>query len=145
MSVKDIKTFERRFFEEQNKGKAATMAIMDESYATNIVYHNGTGEDVRGLKDYKQYTNEAYNAFPDLHFTIDDLIVEGDKAVVRFTMTGTHKGVIMGISPTNKKVTIWGIGIDRIVGGKVVESWERVDTLGLMRQLGVIPTPEKGK
>ena len=143
MSAKEIKALTRRSVEEWNKGKAAAMAVIDESYATSIVQHSATGEDIRGLKDYKQLFTEFYNAFPDAHFTIDDMVVEGDKVAVRFTLTGTHKGEYMGIHPTNKKVTGWGIFIDRIAGGKVVEEWQIFDMLGLMRQLGLVPTPKK--
>lgn len=145
MSAKENKALMRRFFEESNKGKAAAMAVIDELCAINFVYHGGGGEEIRGLKDYKQSTSEMYNASPDVHFTIDDMVAEGDKVAVRFTLTGTHKGEIMGIPPTNKKLTIWGINIYRVVGGKFVEGWERADTLGLMQQLGVVPTPEKEK
>jgi predicted ester cyclase len=145
MSAKDLKALTRRFLEEHNKGKAAAMAVIDELYATNIVYHGGGGEEIRGLKDYKQSTSESYNVSPDLHFTIDDMVVEGDKVAVRFTLTGTHKGEFMGRPPTNKKLTMWGINIYRVVDGKFVEGWERADTLGLMQQLGLVPTPGKGK
>jgi steroid delta-isomerase-like uncharacterized protein len=143
MSTKETKALERRFLEEWNKGKAAAMAVIDELCATNCVFHSGTGEDIRGLKDFKQYMSQVFSAFPDIHFTIDDMVVEGDKAVVRYTNTGTHKGEFMGIPPTNKKVTNWLIQIDRFAGGKVVEGWLRFDTLGLMRQLGLVPTPKK--
>jgi predicted ester cyclase len=143
MSAEEIKALERRFIKEWNKGKAATMAVIDELCATNIIYHGGDGEEIRGLKDFKQSMGEFYSAFPDSHFTIDDMVAEGDKVVVRWTMTGTHKGEFGGISPTNKKVTIWGIYIDRIAGGKAVETWERFDTLGLMQQLGPVPPPGK--
>jgi steroid delta-isomerase-like uncharacterized protein len=145
MSAKEIKALERRFFEEWNKGKAAAMAIIDETCATNVVFHSGSGREIRGLKDFKQFNTEIFSAFPDNHFTIDDMIVEGDKVVVRYTFTGTHKGEIMGIPPTNKKVTNWMIEIDRIAGGKFVEGWLRSDTLGFMQQLGVVPTPKKEK
>ena len=141
MSAKEIRALVRRFVEESNKGRAAAMAVIDELFATNIVYHGGGGEEIRGLKDYKQ-SSESYNALPDFHFTIDDMVAEGDKVAVRFTLTGTHKGEFMGRPPTNKKLTIWGINIYRVVGGKFVEGWERADTLGLMQQLGVVPTPE---
>jgi len=99
MSAKDLKALMRRFFEESNKGKAAAMAVIGELCATNIVYHGGGGEEIRGLKDYKQSWSESYNVSPDLHFTIDDMVVEGDKVAVRFTLTGTHKGEFMGASP----------------------------------------------
>jgi len=145
MSAEEIKALVRRFFEESNKGKEAALAVIDELFATNIAYHGGGGEEIRGIKDYKQSTSESYNASPDLHFTIDDIVAEGDKVAVRLTFSGTNKGEIMGIPPTNKKLTIWGINIYRVVGGKFVEGWERADTLGLMQQLGVVPTPKKEK
>jgi len=145
MSVKEIKALERRWFEEWNKGKAAAMAVADELCATDYVVHSGTGENIRGLKDFKQSYSELYSAFPDIHFTIEDMVAEGDKAAVRWTMTGTHKGEFSGIPPTNKKVTIWATTIDRVAGGKFVETWERYDTLGLMQQLGAVPTSRKGK
>jgi hypothetical protein len=143
LSTKDLKAFWRRFVQECNKGKAAMLAVIDESCATNIVFHGATGMDIRGLKDFKQYMSSWFEAFPDGHMAIDDLVVEGDKVVARYTLTGTHKGEFMGIPPTNKKVTIWAIEIDRVVGGKCVEGWSRMDTLGFMQQLGVIPTPGK--
>lgn len=140
MSVKELKALTRRVFEGSNKGKAASLAALDEGYATDFVYHSPTGEDIHGLKDYKQRISEQFDAFPDIHMTIDDMVVEGDKLATRWTLTGTHKGEYRGIPPTNKKLTIWAISIVRIVGGKVVEEWERLDTLGLLQQLGVIPT-----
>ena len=144
MLTKDLKALVRRFFEEVNKGKAAFMAAVDELFAADYVEHGGTGEDTRGIKDYKQSMSEFYSAFPDVHVTLDDLVVEGDRVAVRFTLGGTHKGEFMGSPPTSKKVTIREIGIIRIVGGKFVESWMRYDTLGLMQQLGLVPTPGKG-
>jgi predicted ester cyclase len=119
--------------------------MTNENFDTNYVCHTGAGRDIRGLKETNQFNSTFYDALPDLHFTLDDLIVEGDKAVARYTATGTHKGVYRGIPPTNKKVTVWGIVIDRFVGGKFVESWSRMDTLSLMQQLGAVPTPKKEK
>jgi len=145
MSAKEIKALERRFVEELNKGKMTAMAAIEKLCATDIVNHGGTGEVTRGLKGFKQSMSEFYSGFPDIHFTIDDMVVEGDKVAVRFTFSGKHKGEFMGIPPTNKKVTIWGIYIDRIAGGKFVESWTRYDTLGFMQQLGLVPTPGKGR
>ena len=145
MSAKEIKSLERRWIKEWNKGKTAIMAAIDELFATDYVEHGGGGEETHGLKDYKQSISELFSAFPDIHFTLDDMVVEGDKAAVRFTFSGTHKGEFKGILPTGKKWTMWGIYIDRIVGGKFVESWVRYDTLGWMQQLGLIPTSEKEK
>jgi steroid delta-isomerase-like uncharacterized protein len=145
MSAKEIKALERRVFEENNKGKAAAMAVMDELYAADFVMHGSIeSEDIHGLRNVKQSMNEYLNAFPDLHYALDDMIVEGDKVVVRCTVTGTHKGEFMGVPPTNRKVKVQAIAIDRVVGGKIVEEWGLSDTLGLMQQLGVVPTPNKG-
>ena len=121
------------------------MPAIDALFATDYVEHGGTGEDTRGIKNYKQSMNEFYSAFPDVHVTLDDMVVEGDKVATRWTLTGTHKGEFMGRRPTNKKVTVWGITIDRIAGGKFVESWVRYDNLGFMQQLGLVPTPGKEK
>jgi predicted ester cyclase len=143
MSEEKIKALTRRMYEEWNKGKAATIADIDETYASNYVFHSSMGSDIRGLKDFKQFMSAYYDAFADICWTLGDVVVEGDKVAVRWIMTGTHKGELMGIPPTNKKVTMWGIEIDRVAGGKLVEGWARFDTMGLMQQLGAIPTPKK--
>ena len=143
MSAEEIKALERRAFELVNKGKAASIAA-DEIWAPNYFLHSGIGREISGLKDLKQYWSSLYVAFPDLHFTLDDVIAEENKAVVRYTLTGTHQGAFMGIPPTNKKVTLWGIEIHNIASGKIAECWARWDTLGVMQQLGVVPIPKKG-
>ena len=86
---------------------------------------------------------EFRSAFPDFHVTIEDQIAEGDRVATRWTMRGTHEGEFRGISPTGKQITVTGIGIFRFSDGKVVESWDNFDQLGMMRQLGVIPSPEE--
>jgi steroid delta-isomerase-like uncharacterized protein len=143
MSAKNLKTLTRRFIGEWNKGKAAAMAVIDEMYATNFVSHGD--QDIRGIKNVKKSTSEEFSAFPDQHLTIDDMVVEGDKVAARITMTGTHKGEYMGAPPTNKKITIRAIAIERFADGKIVEEWGMTDTLGLMQQLGLVPTPKKEK
>ena len=143
MSAKDLRAVQRHFFAEWNKGKTAAMAEIDAICAPNIVFHDANGTDIHGLKDFKQNMSEMFDAFPDNRATVDDIIVEGDKTVMRYTVTGTHKGAFMGIPPTNKKLTMSVIEIDRFVGGKCVESWLKADTLGMMQQLGVIPMPKK--
>jgi steroid delta-isomerase-like uncharacterized protein len=142
MSV-DPKALTRRFFEERNKGKAAAVAVIDETCATNMVFHNSTGRDIYGLKDFQQYYSKLFSAYPDIQFTIDDMIAEGDKVATRYTMTGTNKGEFMGIPPTQKKMAVWVIEIDHFTEGRLVEGWLRFDTMGWMQQLGVVPTPKK--
>ena len=138
--------------EEENKaftlarGKAINQkdfSIIDKVVAPDIVYHRPTGHDViHGIDAYKHVFQALYAAMPDYQFTLDDLIAEGDKVVMRFTLTGTFTGELRGIPPNNQKITVWGLAIDRIVDGKIVEGWERYDTLGLMQQLGAIPTKQ---
>lgn len=143
MGVKELMALERRWIKEWNKGKVAIMIAIDELVAVDYIEHGGSGEDTRGIKAYKKSISDLFNAFPDIHLTLDDMIVAGDQVVARFTFSGTHKSEFMGMPPTNKKWTMWGIYIDRIVGGKFVESWVRYDTLGFMQQLGPISTPRK--
>jgi steroid delta-isomerase-like uncharacterized protein len=87
-------------------------------------------------------TGEFRGAFPDFYSTIDDQIAEGDGVATRWTMHGTHEGEFRGIAPTGKQITVTAIGIFRFSDGKVVESWDNFDQLGMMRQLGVVLPPE---
>jgi steroid delta-isomerase-like uncharacterized protein len=113
--------------------------VWDELCARDFTIYGGTGETIHGLEEWKQHYDELMDAFPDLHSTIDDMFAEGDKVAVRWTLTGTHKGVHRGIPPTNRKMTAWGIHIYRFSGGKLMEIWERFDTLNTVQQLGAMP------
>src|SRR5688572_25828714 len=139
MSIKQNKTIARRFVEEViGKGN---WALVDELVATNYSYH-APGMEVSGPDGIKQLLSMLRTAFPDWNEIIEELLGEGDKVVFRVTGTGTHKGNWMGVPPTGNKVTVKGIDIVRIEGNKMVEHWANFDALGMMQQLGVIPTPE---
>lgn len=115
--------------------------VVDELYPEDHVRHDPADPQggVNGVEAYKQLVAGYFRAFPDLHFTVDDMIAEGDKVVTRWTATGTHKGELMDIPPTGTNVSVTGISIQRIENGKVLEEWVNWDTMGLMQQLGVIP------
>jgi predicted ester cyclase len=81
------------------------------------------------------------SAFPDLRIIIEDQVAEGDKVVTRWRGSGTHQGDLFGIAPTGNRVSLVGITINRIEGGKVAEEWQIFDALGMMQQLGAIPSP----
>lgn len=81
------------------------------------------------------------SAFPGYWLQADDILVDDDKVIVRFTFHGTHKGELMGIPPTGKTTTMDGIIIYRLAGGKIVEHWMQTDTVGLLQQLGAMPMP----
>jgi steroid delta-isomerase-like uncharacterized protein len=144
MSTEDNKAVVRRAFEEWlNQGK---VAVIDEFCAPNYLFHDPDWPDVRTLEDYKRWFTETRSAFPDIHFTIEEMIAEGELVVVRFTWRGTNTGEIvspaMRIPATGKQVTTTGIFIVRFAEGKCVEEWHLGDTLGLFQQLGLIPVPE---
>ena len=142
MLLETNKAVSRRFLEEVfSKGD---LAVADEIVAKD---HVNTGPSnppglPLGLEGSKQFVTLYRNAFPDLRFTIDEQIAEGDKVVTRWTAFGTHKGELAGILATGKSTTVTGIVVDRIVDGKIAESWPTFDQFGLMQQLGVIPMPE---
>ena len=125
----------RRVIEEvYNRGD---LALVDEVAASELVIHAGS-QDIRGREGAKQYVAALRAGFPDLRFTIEDQVAEGDMVVTRWTARGTHGGEFQGVPATGREVRMAGTDIDRIVGGKVVECWTHVDELGLMRQLGAV-------
>ncbi|WP_367873085.1 ester cyclase [Luteolibacter sp. Populi] len=98
----------------------------------------GQGPGIEGLKEMLTGYRAA---FPDVRWTIDEQVAEGDKVVTRFTWTGTHRGEFLGVPATGRPVSVWGVVIDRLEGGKIKDTRIIMDTLGLMMQFGVIPTP----
>ncbi|HEU4679026.1 MAG TPA: ester cyclase [Terrimicrobiaceae bacterium] len=98
----------------------------------------GQGPGLAGLQDVLRAMRTA---FPDLHWSIEEQIVEADKVVTRFEWTGIHRAEFLGVPATGRAVRVWGIVIDHLVAGRIKESRILMDTLGLMMQLGVIPPP----
>ena len=130
----------QRLFDEIMVADKKNMAVFDEVYNTNLIYH-GTGELMNGdLNGLKQLVASIANAFPDFQGTLDDLIAEGDKVVYRWTFSGTHKAEFNGIPATGKRVTARALSVNRVAGGKIVEEWENLDELGILQQLGVVPS-----
>jgi steroid delta-isomerase-like uncharacterized protein len=132
------KNLERRLFDQvYNRGD---FTVVDELIARDYLGHSPTpGTENRGRESFKQFYATLRQAFPDLRFTIEDLIAEGDKVVVRWTARGTFAGEFQGIPPNGNHGAITGITIDRIAGGKVVECWTNADDLGMMQLLGFVP------
>lgn len=93
----------------------------------------------------KRFVEMYRNAFPDLRITVEDLVAEGDKVLTCWTARGTHQGEFMGIPPSGNRVEFTGISIDRIEGGKFVESWSNYDALGMMQQIGAVPSVEQAQ
>jgi steroid delta-isomerase-like uncharacterized protein len=144
MSVEENKALLRRVFEEG--WNAGNLDLFDETDSPEYVLHDpSVTEDVRGVESAKQFASMYLRAFPDLRFTIEEQVAEGDKVVTRWTSSATHQGELMGIPATGNRTGVSGITISRISEGKLVEDWNNWDTLGLMRQLGVIPEPEQSE
>ncbi len=147
MSAEETKERRRSFMSEDNKALAQRSweivsqrnpDLLEEVYAADIVWHE-PDQDVEGLEEAKQFYSMYLSAFPDFTATVEDVIAEGDKAVTRWTIRGTHQGEIEEFGPaTGKQVEIKGITIHRIEDGKIVEEWERYDNLSVMRQLGLV-------
>ena len=89
---------------------------------------------------HRMYSQVMQTAFPDLERTIEDLVADGDKVVARWSAKGTHTGDFQGIPPTGRVATSSGITIFRIADGRIVEEWSESDSLGLLQQLGAVPT-----
>jgi len=99
----------------------------------------GQGPGLEGLKDVLRGLRAA---FPDMHWIIQEQISEGDRVLSRFEWTGTHRGTFLGVPATERPVTVWGMVIDRLEGGKIKDTRIIMDTLGLMMQLGVVQPPK---
>jgi steroid delta-isomerase-like uncharacterized protein len=136
MSTAENKALAHRFVAAFNGGAWDDLdAIVD----AGVVTHGAA--PVAGLAALKQVFAGFRAAFPDITETIEDILAEGDRVVSRITVRGTHRGDLMGIPATGRSVAVTGIVLDRIAGGKIAEEWNQSDMLGLLRQLGAIPTP----
>jgi steroid delta-isomerase-like uncharacterized protein len=136
------KTIVRRYWEEVwNKGN---LVVVDELVASDFDGHPLPSDPDfgRGSAGQKQLVGMYRTAFPDVRMAIEDMTAEGDRVVLRWTARGTNTGEMMGMPATGKPVRVTGIIINRLAAGKMVEGWGNFDALGMMQQLGVIPTPE---
>ena len=128
-------TIARIYEEVFNMGK---LEQADTLIATAYIDHNPIGLGGKsGIEGFKQTVRALRFAFPDLRFTVEQMIVNGDQVVTRTTMRGTHKNSFMGVDPTDKQVTVSGFDIFRIADGVVAERWGTLDGLTLMQQMEV--------
>jgi steroid delta-isomerase-like uncharacterized protein len=128
----------RRFIEEILNQKE--LAVADEIVAEDFVELDPFPGQAQGRQGLKDVLGMFFAGFPDMHWVIEEQIGEGDKVVTRFTWTGSQKGAFMGIPATGKQVKVKGVVIDRVVDGRMVDSRILMDTMGMMQQLGVVPS-----
>jgi steroid delta-isomerase-like uncharacterized protein len=143
MSTEQNKAIVRRLFQRLSEGLEGWLAVHKEVYDSNQVVHF-PGMPPLNYEAHEQFGRMIFGAFPDIQYTVEDLIAEGDKVVARFSARGTHRGEFQGIPATGRSASVTGIGIYRVASGKIVEQWGIFDQLGMMQQLGVIPAPGQG-
>lgn len=134
MTVEANKDLIRRYLETWNRGDLTALA---EFWAPDMIHHTRTL--AQSPADVKVVVESFKSAFPDLHWTLDDIIAEGDKVVTRMTARATHKGEYMGMPPTGKQIECAVIGVARVANGKIAEHWGVTDELHMAQQLGLIP------
>lgn len=134
----------RRFIEEVwNKGN---LALVDQFLSADYTHHDTATPDLGpGPENEKKRVDLYRTAFPDLQFTIEELLADGDMLTCRWTSVGTHRGPLSGIAPTGKKIKVSGITINRFARGKIAEGWVVWDALGLLQKLDVVPALFKAK
>lgn len=134
MPVESVMEYERIWVEGLNRGD---VSAADAAFAADCVVHiTGVAEPFRGVGPWKEFVAGLLRAFPDINFTIEDQLVQEDRAAFRWRATGTHTGPLGAAPPTGKPVALDGLIVDRVVGGKVQERWEQWDQSLMLQQLG---------
>ena len=139
MSTEENKTVIRRYFDEiwnQKKVEALAELVAENAHG----YDATSAEPVIGFENIKQVVLLFHRVFPDIQVSLYDMIAEGDKVVARWGLRGAHSDLFMGVPASGKKVNVNGIIIFRLENKKIAEYWGNFDTLGLMKQIGAIPT-----
>jgi steroid delta-isomerase-like uncharacterized protein len=137
MSAAENSALVRRFIEEIfNQGN---LEAAEEILAPDYIHHDPTtGQFGSGIEGFKQMISLYRQAF-DLRIVLEDQVGAEDKVVDRWTGHGTHQGEFMGLAPTRRNITATGISIHRIMNGKIAETWNNYDALGIFQQLGIVP------
>jgi steroid delta-isomerase-like uncharacterized protein len=135
MPVKSLMEHERIWVEGLNRGD---VSVADTAFAADCVVHlTGIPEPFRGVVPWKDFVAGLVQAFPDIHFTIEDQLVEGDRVAFRWHATATHTGPLGAVPATGKRMAVDGLIIDLVAAGKVKERWEQWDQSLMLQQLGL--------
>ncbi len=121
------------------------LALVAELFAPDYVYHSAPVGTPSGPAGVQHLWQDLFAAFPDITTTIEDQVAEGDKVVSRSLNRFTHTTAFMGVPPTGKLVAFSVIELARFANGQWVESWSVADTLGMLQQLGAVPTPARAQ
>lgn len=140
MATDNIALVRRLVEEVWNKGN---MGVLGELVSDKYIGAHSLVGAVRGLEGLKQHVQVFRTAFPDLKLDIEDVGMTGDRVFVRWTGRGTHRGVFMGVAPTNNKGEIRGISINRFADGKLIENYDSFDSLALLQIMGVVAPTDR--
>lgn len=123
--------------------QAGRLDVADEILSPDLVIHapGYPPEWARGPAGTKQLASAIIDGIPDRRIAHHETIAEGDLVMVRWSMTGTHGGDLMGVPPTGEPIDVTGFDLFRIADGKIAEVWQNWDQLGLMQQIAAIPAP----
>jgi steroid delta-isomerase-like uncharacterized protein len=141
VSIEENKAVVRRWFEAFNSRDLAAEAA---ARSPDFVAHVAGLPRPLDSAGWTQFIAAFLTGFPDFRLAVEEVLGEGDQVVVRWTFHGTHSGEFLGIPPTGKPVAMAAIEINRVVGGQVAEHRVVLDQLGMLQQLGVVPTPGQG-
>lgn len=137
MTANDNKSVIRTFIEDViNQGR---LERTDDIVIEDFVELDPLPGQAQGREGLKEAIRQMRSAFPDIRWTVDEMLAEGDKVFTRFTWSGTHEGAFLGVPATGRRITVKGMVIDRLVTGKMADSRILMDTLGLLQQLGALP------
>ena len=142
LALKRNRDIIHRYFEEW--GNHGDTKAADELIATDVTLRSPPAV-LHSLEEYKKGMAAFHTAFPDLHFTVEDVIAEGDKVVVHWSLRATQQGDYLGRPATGKTVSVPGMSLFRLADGKIQEITVSMDRLGQWQQLGWLPEPAKGK
>jgi steroid delta-isomerase-like uncharacterized protein len=138
MGVEENKAILRRWVEIWN---TKNLDAVEDLVTPDYVRHDPNAPEIRGAAAEAQFVGMVLTAFPDLTITIDKMIAEGDTVVCLITLRGTQRSEFNGIPPTQKQVVFTSTETFRLQGDRIAEQWVSMDTLGMLQQLGVVPTP----
>jgi steroid delta-isomerase-like uncharacterized protein len=138
MTIEANKALMHRFTEFIN---TASEKLAEELIAPEAIFHvPGRPEPMRGPTGYLAIIGMMRAGFPDIQWTLEEMIAEADELAARFTMRGTHQGSFFGVPATGKKIQVEAMNFYRFAGGQIVEEQGQPDLLGLLQQIGGIPT-----
>jgi steroid delta-isomerase-like uncharacterized protein len=139
MTAETNKIVMHRFLEFIN---TASEMLAQELISPDAIFHvPGSPEPMRGPAGYLAIIGMMRAGFPDIQWTLEEMVAEGDKVAARFTMRGTHRGTFFGVPPTGTTIAVQAMNTYRLSGGQFVEEHGQPDMLGLLQQIGAVPAP----